>query len=383
MSAYGKAQRSRRTNRPTPLAPKHGRTAASPSSSSSSSSRRPRVNSHLVFNHALGQHILKNPLVVKSIMEKAAVRPTDTVLEVGPGTGNLTVKLLEAGKKVIVVEYDVRMIAELQKRVAGTEHAHKLQIIHGDVLKVELPYFDICVANLPYQISSPFTFRLLARSGPQQQQAPFRCAVLMYQREFAQRLTASPSSPLYCRLSLNTQLLSRVEHLLSVSRNSFRPPPKVDSSVVRIQPIHPQPDVDFSEWDGLVRLCFTRKNRTLRAIFNNKKIIDLLAANHGTFRALQQQQRQPPASTPFPSPAVADHKSRILGVLESLSCSGKRASKMAQTEFLTLLARFNEEGYHFTASGMGAEGMEDEADEEEEEEMLDMGIGDEDEVAQD
>lgn len=63
-------------------------------------------------------------------------------------------KLLEQVKKVIAVEFDPRMVAELQKRVSGTEHAHKLQIIHGDFLKVELPYFDVCVANVPYQVSS-------------------------------------------------------------------------------------------------------------------------------------------------------------------------------------------------------------------------------------
>lgn len=69
------------------------------------------------FNKQLGQHILKNPLVVNTIIERAGIRTTDTVLEIGPGTGNLTVKLLEVCKKLIVVEYDTRMIAELQKRV--------------------------------------------------------------------------------------------------------------------------------------------------------------------------------------------------------------------------------------------------------------------------
>ncbi len=74
----------------------------------------------LLLGHDLGQHILKNPLVVKSIVEKAALRGSDIVLEIGPGTGNLTVKLLEQVKKVIAVEFDPRMVAELQKRVSGT-----------------------------------------------------------------------------------------------------------------------------------------------------------------------------------------------------------------------------------------------------------------------
>lgn len=83
---------------------------------------------------------------------QAAVRPTDTILEIGPGTGNLTVKLLDLAKKVIACEVDPRMVAELQKRVMGTPQQHKLEILMGDVLKSDLPFFDVCVANMPYQV---------------------------------------------------------------------------------------------------------------------------------------------------------------------------------------------------------------------------------------
>ena len=129
------------------------------------------------FNHALGQHILKNPLVIQALVEKvtilivpvivklifpqAALRNTDTVLEIGPGTGNLTVKMLDKVKKVIACELDPRMVAELQKRVQGTHWQSKLSIMVGDVIKTELPFFDVCVANVPYQISSPLVFKLL------------------------------------------------------------------------------------------------------------------------------------------------------------------------------------------------------------------------------
>lgn len=75
------------------------------------------------------------------------------VLEVGPGTGNMTVKLLEKAKKVVACELDPRLVAELHKRVQGTPLASKLQVLVGDVLKSDLPFFDACVANLPYQVS--------------------------------------------------------------------------------------------------------------------------------------------------------------------------------------------------------------------------------------
>jgi len=175
----------------------------------------------IVFNKTFGQHILKNPLVVNSMVEKAAIKSTDICLEIGPGTGNMTVKLLEKAKKVIACEVDPRMAAELKKRVQGTDMQAKLHVMMGDVLKNELPYFDCCVANMPYQISSPFVFKLLLH------RPFFRCAILMFQQEFAQRLVAQPGDKLYCRLSVNTQLLSRVNHIMKVGKNNFRPPPKV------------------------------------------------------------------------------------------------------------------------------------------------------------
>lgn len=103
-----------------------------------------------------------------------------------------------------------RLVAELQKRVQGTPYQAKLQIVVGDVLKTELPFFDICVANIPYQISSPLVFKLLLH------RPFFRCAVLMFQKEFADRLVAKPGDKLFCRLSINTQLLARVDMLMKV-----------------------------------------------------------------------------------------------------------------------------------------------------------------------
>ena len=161
------------------------------------------------------------------------------MLEVGPGTGNMTVKLLEKVKKVVACEIDPRLVAELQKRVQGTPLHSKLEIRVGDVLKNDLPFFDVCVANMPYQISSPFVFKLLMH------RPFFKCAILMFQREFALRLTAKPGDKLYCRLSLNTQLLARVDHIMKVGKNNFRPPPKVESSVVRIEPKNPPPPINY------------------------------------------------------------------------------------------------------------------------------------------
>ncbi|XP_009270822.1 PREDICTED: probable dimethyladenosine transferase [Aptenodytes forsteri] len=286
----------------------------------------------ILFNTGAGQHILKNPLVVNSIIEKAALRRTDVILEVGPGTGNLTVKMLEKVKKVIACEIDPRLVGELQKRVQGTCLANKLEIKVGDILKTDLPFFDACVANLPYQISSPFVFKLLLH------RPFFRCAILMFQREFALRLVAKPGTKLYCRLSINTQLLARVDHLMKVGKNNFRPPPKVESSVVRIEPKNPPPPINFQEWDGLVRIAFVRKNKTLSAAFKSSAVEQLLDHNYRIHCSLH--------NTEIPENFKIGEK--IQTVLKNTGYSEKRARSMDIDDFIRLLHGFNSEGIHFS-----------------------------------
>lgn len=336
-------------------------------------SANPHYQGGIPFHKSKGQHILKNPLLIDTIIEKSGIKSTDIILEIGPGTGNLTKKLLEAGKSVIAVELDPRMVLELQRRFQGTVFSNRLKVIQGDVLKCDLPYFDICVANIPYQISSPLTFKLLAH------RPLFRCAVIMFQREFAMRLVAKPGDTLYCRLSVNTQLLSRVSHLLKVGKNNFRPPPKVDSSVVRIEPRKPQPSVSFKEWDGLVRICFNRKNKTLGSIFRQKSVLSILEKNYKTLQALQLSQNGSLEDTEIAMDVstlgnageelsmeidderdeeemeveegdmrTSDFKDKVLGVLKQGGFEEKRSSKLSQEDFMYLLSVFNKAGIHFS-----------------------------------
>jgi len=284
-------------------------------------------------NTRVGQHFLKNPAIVKAIVSKASIKPTDVVLEVGPGTGNMTMPLLEASKSVVGVECDPRMIRELLKRVEGTCLENKLKIIQGDAIKTAFPFFDVCVANIPYQISSPLVFKLLAH------RPMFRCAVIMFQEEFALRLTARPGESLYCRLSVNTQLLAKVDQLLKVGKNNFRPPPKVESRVVRIELRNPPPPVNFTEWDGMIRLLFNRKNKTLRSVLNTKSTIKLLEQNRNTYLSLHSNHN-------------IDSEIKIEDILEQVvgsesAWAGKRASKLSLDDFLEILAEFNKRGVHF------------------------------------
>lgn len=142
-----------------------------PTSSSSAAGK----NNVFKFNTNVGQHILKNPGIADAIVDKSFLKPTDTVLEIGPGTGNISVRILEKAKKLVAVELDPRMASEITKRVMGTPLAKKLEVLLGDAIKLDFPLHDVCISNTPYQISSPLVFKLLSMENPP------RCCVLMFQ----------------------------------------------------------------------------------------------------------------------------------------------------------------------------------------------------------
>lgn len=261
----------------------NGGTAASPYSKGGATkpAKNSMSNAIFKFNTDLGQHILKNPGIAAAIVEKAGLKQSDVVLEVGPGSGNLTAQILAKGvRQVHAAELDARMAGETTKRFQGTPHAKKLNVILGDVMKMDLPYFDVCISNTPYQISSPLTFKLLATSP-----SP-RVCILMFQREFALRLFAKPGDKLYSRLSVNAQMYSKIDHIMKVGKNNFKPPPQVESSVIRMVPKNPRPNISYEEWDGLLRICFVRKNKTLRGNFlGTTSVISMLEANYRTWCA--------------------------------------------------------------------------------------------------
>jgi dimethyladenosine transferase len=336
--------------------------------SSTNNSSNPAKRTTIVMNKAFGQHILRNPVILKNMVEKSAIRSTDIILEIGPGTGNLTQLLLESGKKVIAIEVDPRMVAELNKRFSSEIHSKKLELIFGDFLQQDLPFFDICVANVPYQISSPLVFKLLAH------RPSFRCAVLMFQKEFAQRLVAKPGNELYCRLSANVQLLSKVDHLMKVSKNNFKPPPKVESSIVRIEPKNPAPEINLMEWDGLLRICFIKKNKTLGSIFKNKTVLEKLYKNYEIFQGLAPEETKMGDNNGknnfFTGDGIEDEasgkdfdnddkldeetssklktfKEKVVEILKQTGFLEKRAGKMDLDDFMKLLYTFNKNDIHF------------------------------------
>ncbi|UCG68603.1 MAG: ribosomal RNA small subunit methyltransferase A [Thermoplasmata archaeon] len=181
-----------------------------------------------------GQYILMDKDVIYRQVDYAKLTKKDTVLEIGPGMGALTFKLAEKAKKVVAIEKDHRLFSYLAGRIP-----ENVELVNEDVLEMELPKFEVVVSNLPYQISSPVTFKLLKHE--------FRRAILMYQREFAERMTAKALDNDYCRLSVNVYYRAECSILEFVSKEAFYPKPKVDSAIIELVPRKPPFEVKNEE----------------------------------------------------------------------------------------------------------------------------------------
>lgn len=210
---------------------------------------------------AFDQHFLVDDRVVDRIPTYAAAFDLSDVLEIGGGTGVLTDRLLAVADHVTVVERDRDLAAFLQTEFEDAILADRLTIIEGDALDVDLPDYTCCISNLPYGISSGVTFRLLPRGRP---------CVLMFQYEFAERMTAEPGTPEYGRLTVATQHYGDVELVETVPRAAFDPQPRVESAIVRFTPRDPDYEVsDEAFFLDFVKALFTQRRKTVRNAIRN------------------------------------------------------------------------------------------------------------------
>ena len=202
----------------------------------------------------LGQHFTVNSDMLQRLVSHASITKDDIVLEVGAGLGFLTQLLSSKCKKVISVEVDPKIVRILRKQLHSLQN---VDLIEGDILTVSLPPFNKVVSAPPYSISSPLLFRLLERK--------FDWAVLILQKEFAERLAASVGNKDYGRLTVTIYYRADVELLDYVPRTMFYPPPDVDSMMVRLKPRGSPFQVDDEDtFFELVRTLFTQRNRKVR-----------------------------------------------------------------------------------------------------------------------
>lgn len=228
----------------------------------------------------LGQHFLSDPSILGRIADAAGLAPDDTVLEIGPGRGGLTVQLAARAGRVLAIEADGRLAAGLRARLAEadaedgpatprgpapsrTPARAPVEVVHGDALRVPWPAATCVCGNIPYRITSPLIERALTPPRP-------RRIVFLVQRELADRLAAPPGSRAYGALSAGVQLVASVERLFGVPRGAFRPPPRVESAAVRITPFVPEPlpPADEAATRHLIRVAFQRRRQQVRRVLS-------------------------------------------------------------------------------------------------------------------
>lgn len=216
---------------------------------------------------SLGQNFLVDPNLQRKIVEAVDAGPGDEVLEIGPGHGALTRHLAGTVGRLVLVELDDRLAVELSTTYADRDD---VEVVHGDVLEVELerlvrdPEALRVVGNIPYNITTPILFRLLERPRP-------RRIVLMVQEEVAERIVAPEGTSAYGALAVGVRSVARVERLFRVGRKAFRPVPRVDSAVVRVEPIRPEPISVEEEvrLRRLVRAAFQWRRKQLGKILRD------------------------------------------------------------------------------------------------------------------
>lgn len=205
----------------------------------------------------LGQHFLRRTATLEKIAAAAIPEHAAQVIEIGAGEGVLTERLLDRSDKVYAIEVDPELVAKLMLRFRGEA---RLKIVAQDVLATDLTQWGRAVVcgNLPYYITSPVIERTLAMGRLLDR------AVFLIQKEVAERITASPGSRDYGFLTVATQLHAQSKLLFKVPPGAFSPPPKVDSAVVRLDPL-PTPELgDPTPMLAFLGLCFRQKRKTLR-----------------------------------------------------------------------------------------------------------------------
>ena len=205
-----------------------------------------------------GQHFLADDAVIDRIVSAINPKPGEAIVEIGPGLGAMTFPLQERCRALTVIELDRDLAARLRRR-AG------LTVIEADVLRVDFAELAAAtgqklrvVGNLPYNISTPILFHLLAASTQVQDQH------FMLQKEVVDRMAAAPGRKDYGRLSVMLQWRYRIESVLDVPPDAFEPPPRVDSAVVRMEPLPQDESVDAARLGALVSAAFSQRRKLLR-----------------------------------------------------------------------------------------------------------------------
>ena len=219
----------------------------------------------LAAKKSWGQNFLVDERAYSAIVAACALGPKDCAIEIGSGLGTLTSRLLATGAQVTAIERE-RDMCEVLRRELGEQPRftlHEANALKADLVALMPPPEQgrvVIVGNLPYQIASPLLFHFLAV------RARVRRIVVMLQREVADRLLAAPDTEAYSAMSAQVQMLAQVRRVCHVGRGGFLPPPRVDSTVVALDPVAGSrvPVRDLTTYSQVVRAAFSQRRKTLR-----------------------------------------------------------------------------------------------------------------------
>ncbi len=215
----------------------------------------------IVPKKSKGQNFLIDDRVADRHIEYAGIIEGDRVLEVGPGLGILTRRLIDKSDDVTCIEID-----DILAGYISETYGDRLTLIHADAVKAKFPPFDVFVSNLPYSVSTPIIFKLLDHD--------FRNAVVMVQKEFAERMVADVGSPEYSRLTVNLFYRADCEIMETVPASRFNPRPKVDSALVRITPRRaPFEVLDERTFFKVTEITFNHRRKKIGTSLKSAKMV--------------------------------------------------------------------------------------------------------------
>ena len=249
------------------------------------------------FPHArkrLGQHFLTDPAALRRIADALSLDGSETVVEIGPGRGALTDLLVERAGRVVAIELDRDLVPILRQRYAGRGN---VEVVEADVLDVPLaslvsgPF--VVAGNVPYYITTPILFHALRAPRPER-------AVFLIQREVAERMVAPPGDRTYGALSVNVQALAQADLVGIVAPGAFRPPPKVESAIVRLTPrdqaaVTPEEEGPFRI---LVQDSFGLRRKQLRRVVRTVARLDATRAEAALVAAGIDPEARPETLSP-------------------------------------------------------------------------------------
>ncbi len=262
---------------------------------------------------SLGQNFLVDPNLQRKIVGAVGAGSEDVVLEIGPGRGALTQHLAGHVARLVAVELDDALAAALAERYAGRDD---ITVVHGDVLQTRLqdhvrdPEALRVVGNIPYNITSPILFHLLARPRPRE-------IILMVQDEVAERIVAEVGTSAYGALAVGVRSVATAEKLFRVGKRAFRPVPRVDSAVLRIRPLRPPPldETEEARLRVVVRAAFQWRRKQMGKILREhpELKLDRVAAEAAAEAVGFALQDRPERLSPEAFIALSRSLSRSLG----------------------------------------------------------------------